>query len=223
MHNAPRMEATLSDPQFDLETVDRLLSTTRAVRRRLDYDRPVSREVILDCIRLSQQAPTGTNAQHWRWLVLDDPEKKRAIGELYARGIPLLDEYSKSAKDEQTATVYRQARDFAARLGDVPVLVIPCLEGRLDDDAEQVHITTYYGSIYQAVWSFQLALRSRGLGSVFTTMHLAFEGESRKILGLPEHVVQTALLPVAYTLGLDFKPTNRPPPESITHFNAWGA
>jgi len=212
----------LSDSAFDLETVDRLLTTTRAVRRRLDYTRPVPREVILDCIRLSQQAPTGTNAQHWRWLVIDEPEKKQALGELYARGIPFLDEMSKSAKDEQTRTVYSQARDFAARLGEVPVLVIPCLEGRLDDDAQQVHITTYYGSIYQAVWSFQLALRSRGLGSVFTTMHLTFEDEAREILGLPEQVVQTALLPVAYTLGMDFKPTHRPPPESITYFNEWG-
>ena len=208
---------------FDLETTDQLLSTTRAVRRRLDYDRPVGREVILDCIRLSQQAPTGTNAQHWRWLVLDDAKKKAALGEIYARGIPLLNEYAKGAKDPQTALVYEQARDFASRLGDVPMLVIPCLEGRLPEDAEQVHITTYYGSIYQAVWSFQLALRSRGLGSVFTTMHLAFEEESHKILGLPEDIVQVALLPVAYTLGLDFKPTRRPPPESITHFNQWGA
>jgi nitroreductase len=211
----------MSDSAFDLETVDRLLTTTRAVRRRLDYERPVGRDVILECIRLSQQAPTGTNAQHWRWLVLDDPAKKRAIGEIYARGIPLLNEYAKSAKDAQTALVYEQARDFASRLGDVPALVIPCLEGRLEDDAQQVHITTYYGSIYQAVWSSQLALRSRGLGSVFTTMHLAFEEESRELLGLPEHVVQTALLPVAYTLGMDFKPTDRPPPESITYFNEW--
>lgn len=213
----------LSDSAFDLETVDRLLTTTRAVRRRLDFARPVGRDVILDCIRLSQQAPTGTNAQHWRWLVIDDPKKKQALGEIYGRGIPLLDEMSKSAKDEQTRLVYSQARDFAARLGDVPVLVIPCLEGRLEKDAQQVHITTYYGSIYQAVWSFQLALRSRGLGSVFTTMHLAFEDEAREILGLPEQVVQTALLPVAYTLGMDFKPTHRPPPESITSFNEWGA
>ena len=213
----------LSDSAFDLDTVERLLTTTRAVRRRLDYERPVEREVILDCIRISQQAPTGTNAQHWRWLVIDDPDKKAALGEIYARGIPLLDEMSKSAKDAQTATVYNHARDFAARLGDVPIHVIPCLEGRLDEDAQQVHITTYYGSVYQAVWSFQLALRSRGLGSVFTTMHLAFEEESRQILDLPENVVQTALLPVAYTLGMDFKPTDRPPPESITHFNEWGA
>lgn len=213
----------MSEAPFDLETVDRLLSTTRAVRRRLDLDRPVPRQLILDCIALSQQAPTGTNSQAWRWLVVDDPEKRKRMGELYARGIPLLDEYSKSAGDPQTKTVYSDARDFAARLGDVPVHVIPCLQGGLPDDAEHVHITTYYGSIYPAVWSFQLALRSRGLGSVFTTMHLAFLEESQEILGLPDDVVQAALLPVAYTLGSDFHATQRPPPETITHWNEWGA
>lgn len=216
-------DAEMSESGFDLAVVDRLLSTTRAVRRRLDYDRPVKRELILDCIRLSQQAPTGTNAQHWRWLVVDDPAKRKAIGDLYARGIPMLDESAKNATDQQTVGVYRHARDFASRLGDVPVHVFPCLEGRLDDEAELVHTTTYFGSIYQAVWSFQLALRSRGLGSVFTTMHLAFEEESRAILGLPDNVVQTALLPVAYTVGTDFRPAPRPGPESITHFNVWGA
>ena len=211
----------MSEAPFDLETTDRLLSTTRAVRRRLDFDRPVPRDLILDCIRLSQQAPTGTNAQHWRWLVIDDPAKRKAVGELYARGLPLLDEMAKTARDEQTAHVYRDARSFAERLGEVPAIVIPCLEGRLPPDAELVQVTTYYGSIYPAVWSFQLALRSRGLGSVFTTMHLAFEEESRALLGLPEDVVQTAMLPVAYTLGTDFKATHRPPPETITCFNTW--
>jgi len=207
---------------FDLSTVDRLLSTTRAVRRRLDLERPVERDVILDCVRLSQQAPTGTNSQGWRWLVLDDPNKRRAMGELYARGIPLIDAAAKSARDKQTEQVYADARVLAEHLSEVPALVIPCLVGRLAPDAPMVDASTYFGSIYPAVWSFQLALRSRGLGSVFTTMHLAFEDESREILGLPEEVAQLALLPVAYTKGLDFKPARRPPPESITHFNTWG-
>jgi len=212
----------LSEAGFDLAVVDRLLSTTRAVRRRLDYERPVKRETVLDCIRLSQQAPTGTNAQHWRWLVLDDPDQRRAIGEIYARGIPLLDASARNAANKQTARVYGDARDFAARLGEVPMLVIPCLEGRLAKDAPLVESTTYFASIYPAVWSFQLALRSRGLGSLLTTMHLAFEEESRAVLGLPQDVVQMAMIPVAYTVGTDFKPTRRPPPESITHFNTWG-
>ncbi|HPG27733.1 MAG: nitroreductase family protein [Spirochaetaceae bacterium] len=211
----------MSEAGFDLAEIDRLLSTTRAVRRRLDLSRPVPRELLLDCIRLSQQAPTGTNAQHWRWVVVDEPDQRRRLAELYARGIPLLEESAKSARDAQTKTVYDHARDFASRIGEVPVLVVPCLEGRLPPDAPSVVVTTYYGSIYQAVWSFQLALRSRGLGSLFTTMHLAFEDEAREVLGLPPDVVQTAMLPVAWTVGTDFRPARRPPPETITHWNRW--
>lgn len=207
---------------FDLATVDRLLSTTRAVRRRLDLERPVEREVILDCIRLSQQAPTGSNVQGWRWLVLDDPERRRAMGELYARTLPLIVAASQGDHDAQTDRVYRGAMDLATQLGEVPALVIPCIEGRPTAETPWVELTTWFGSIYQAVWSFQLALRSRGLGSCFTTAHLAFEEESREILGLPDGISQVALLPVAYTKGLDFKPAKRPPPETITHFNTWG-
>ena len=219
----PSPSGPLSEAGFDLATVDRLLSTTRAVRRRLDYALPVPRDVLLDCIRLSQQAPTGTNAQHWRWIVIDDPAKKQALGEIYARGLPMLDESAKTARDAQTADVYRHARALAERMGETPVLVVPCLEGRLDEPDSLVMATTWYGSIYPAVWSFQLALRSRGLGSTFTTMHLAFEEDARAVLGLPDGVVQTALLPVAYTLGTDFKPTERPAPETITHWNGWNA
>jgi nitroreductase len=207
---------------FDLATVDRLLSTTRAVRRRLDLTRPVERSVILDCIRLSQQAPTGTNRQTWRWLVLDDPAKRRALAELYCRGMPALNAMSESARDAQTKRVYDDARWFAERMADVPVHVIPCTQERLAQDSDPATTMTYYGSIFPAVWSFQLALRSRGLGSVLTTMHLLFEAESRALLELPEDVTQVALLPVGYTKGLDFKPARRPPPESITHWNEWG-
>ena len=220
---APPSSVRTSEAGFDLDTVDRLLSTTRAVRRRLDLDRPVPRDVLLECIRLSQQAPTGTNAQHWRWLIVDDPERRRALGEIYARGLPLLDASAKTASDDQTADVYRHARQLAIRMGEVPALVIPCLEGRLEDPTSSVLATTYYGSIYPAVWSFQLALRSRGLGSVLTTMHLAFEEESRALLGLPDEFEQVAMLPVAYTIGTDFAPTRRPGPETITRFNTWDA
>lgn len=206
---------------FDLEVVDHLLSTTRAVRRRLDLERPVERDVLLECVRLSQQAPTATNSQTWRWLILDDPEKRRALGEIYAQGIPLLDAAAAQAADSHVARVYTQAKRFTENLGRIPALVIPCVQGRLAPDAPLVEVATYFGSIYPAVWSFQLAARSRGLGSVFTTMHLAFEEQSRELLGLPDDVAQLALIPVAHTIGLDFKPARRPPPTSITHFNTW--
>ena len=207
---------------FDLEMVDLLLSTTRAVRRRLDLGRKVPREIFLDCIRLSQQAPTGSNEQSWRWFVLDDEEKRHAMSEIYAKGLPLLEEAAKAAKDPQTVRVYENARAFTRTIRDVPALVIPCVAGRLQQDAPTVISATYYASIYPAIWSFQLALRSRGLGSVLTTMHLAFEEESREVLGLPDEIEQVALLPVAYTTGLTFKSAKRPPPESVTHFNCWG-
>ena len=207
---------------FDLATVDRLLSTTRAVRRRLDPTRPVPRSLLLDCIRLSQQAPTASNTQMWRWLVVDDPAKRRELGALYAQGIPAIHaSQAQLAQDEQTRRVYDGALWLAEHLGEMPAIAIPCLVGRIPADAPLVISASVFGSIYQAVWSFQLALRSRGLGSTFTTMHLLFEEQARKILGMPDDVMQAALLPVAYTKGGDFKPAARPPVETIVHWNTW--
>lgn len=207
---------------FDLASVDRLLSTTRAVRRRLDLARPVPRELILDCIRLSQQAPTASNTQTWRWLLVDDPEKRRELGALYAQGIPAIQQSRQQMPaDPQTQRVYESASWLAEHLAEVPLVAIPCVIGRLPEPTPLVIAASVFGSIYQAVWSFQLALRSRGLGSTFTTLHLLFEEQARKVLAIPEDVTQVALLPVAYTKGGDFKPAARPPAESIVHWNQW--
>jgi nitroreductase len=207
---------------FDLATVDRLLTTTRAVRRRLDPTRPVPRSLLLDCIRLSQQAPTASNTQTWRWLIVDDAAKRRELGALYAQGIPAIRESEKQlVQDAQTRRVYDGALWLAEHLGEMPALVIPCVIGRLPADSPLVISASVFGSIYQAVWSFQLALRSRGLGSTFTTMHLLFEEQARKILGMPDDVMQAALLPVAYTKGGEFRPAARPPAETLVHWNGW--
>jgi nitroreductase len=206
---------------FDLETVDRLLSTTRAVRNRLDLDRSVARETILDCIRLSQQAPTGSNRQGWRWVVVTDAEKRRRIGEIYARGHDILETLREREDHGQTRRVYDGAIALAERIGRVPVLVIPCLLQRPSENFIPVISATLYGSIFPAVWSFQLALRSRGLGSVLTTLHLQWESEVAALLGIPDDVLQVGMLPVAYTLGSDFKPARRPSAESITSFDGW--
>ena len=207
---------------FDLATVDRLLGTTRAVRRRLDPSRPVPRGLVLDCLRLSQQAPTASNQQTWRWIVVDEAAKRRELGALYAQGIPAIRASEPTAvRDAQTRRVYEGALWLAEHLGEMPVIAIPCVVGRLPADAPLVIAASVFGSIYQAVWSFQLALRSRGLGSVFTTMHLLFEDQARKLLGLPDDVMQAALLPVAYTKGGDFKPAARPPVETIVRWNGW--
>jgi nitroreductase len=209
---------------FDLSVTDALLSTTRAVRKRLDLERPVPREVLLECIGLSQQAPTGSNAQTWRWLVVTDPGKRAALAEIYQRGgKAYLEQARQQTSDGQTRRVYESAFWLLEHLGEVPVHVIPCVLGRLPESAPTVATASTFGSIFPAVWSFQLALRSRGLGSVLTTLHLFAEAEAAKLLGIPENVTQVGLLPVAYTKGTDFKVAKRPPPESITHFDQWGA
>ncbi len=209
---------------FDLEQTDRLLSTTRAVRRRLDLERPVEREVILECLRLSQQAPTASNSQNWRWMVVLDPEKRKALGEIYARGKELADQARAQVPedDPQTRRVYDSAVWLFDHLGDVPAIVIPCLANRVPASAPPGLLAAVYASIYPAMWSFQLALRSRGLGSTLTTIHLFFEADVAALLGIPADVMQVALLPVAYTKGTDFKPVARPPAESITSFDTWG-
>ena len=210
---------------FDLQETDRLLSTTRAVRRRLDLERPVEREVILDCIRLSQQAPTASNTQKWCWMVVMDPEKRKAIGEIYGRGKQFIEQAKAQVDpdDAQTHRVYDSAAWLLDHIGEAPALVIPCVEGRVPDGAPSGMAAAVYGSIYPAMWSFQLALRSRGLGSTLTTIHLFFEKEVADLLDMPEDVMQVALLPVAYTKGTDFKIAKRPPPDEITHFDTWGS
>jgi nitroreductase len=210
---------------FDLTTTDRLLSTTRAVRKRLDLDRAVEPEVVLDCIRLSQQAPTGSNQQGWRWLVVTDATKREALAELYRKaGADYLSAAAGRARaegQEQTGRVLDSALYLAENLHRVPVHVIPCLKGRINEKLPSGMVAGFFGSIYPAVWSFQLALRSRGLGTVLTTLHLAHEQEAAKLLEIPDDVTQCGLLPVAYTVGDEFKPATRRPPEHITYWNTW--
>jgi nitroreductase len=209
---------------FDLKVTDELLSTTRAVRKRLDLERPVPRDVILDCIRLSQQAPTGSNVQGWRWMVVEDAEKRAQLAALYK---VTAEKYLEMARanvregDTQTERVYDSAFWLVDHLAEVPVHVIPCVEGRIAEGAGNVGGASFYGSIFPAVWSFQLALRSRGLGSAITTLHLFQEAEAAKLLGIPDTVSQVALLPVAYTVGTEFRYAKRPGPETITHFDSW--
>ncbi len=207
---------------FDTDVTDRLLSTTRAVRRRLDLSRPVERSVILDCLRLAVQAPTGSNSQNWRWVVVTDASKRAELGRIYQEGGA---DYLRSAAgreaDPQTRRVYESALHLTDILGQVPVHVIPCIEGRADN-APNIMSASIYGSIMPAAWSFMLALRSRGLGSVWTTLHLFKENEAAQLLGIPESVTQVALLPVAYTVGDEFRPAARPPVESITYWDEWG-
>ena len=212
-------------PAFDLAETDRLLSTTRAVRKRLDFDRPVERQVLLECVRLAQQAPTGSNSQGWRWLFVTDPAKRKRLAEFYRQaGGAYLENAKQNFSDpgSQMGHVLDSASFLAENLERVPVLVIPCLKAKPAPGTHPAALAGYFGSIFPAVWSFQLALRSRGLGSSLTTFHLAFEQECADLLEIPADVMQVALLPVAYTKGTEFKPADRPPPDRIVHWETWG-
>ena len=207
----------------DIEAVDELLSTTRAVRRRLDLDRPVGRGVILECLQLAMQAPTASNDQNWRWMVVTDADKRSAIAEIY-RGVgeEYLAKVAGAESDPQTRRVYESALGLSRILADVPVHVIPCIEHSFDGN-DLLVAASAWASIIPAGWSFMLALRSRGLGSVWTTLHLARAREVAALLGIPDGVTQAALFPVAYTIGTDFKPARRPAAEVITSWNEWGS
>ena len=212
----------MADAPMDLTVTDHLLSTTRAVRKRLDLDRPVEREVILECLRLAVQSPTPGNAQNWHWMVVTDEAKRKRLKELYdGMARPYLESQAEAAADPQTRRVYQSAVYLLEILDRVPVHVIPCVEGRLGSP-EPFAAASFYGSILPAAWSFMLAARSRGLGSVWTTLHLAHEAEAAELLGIPDGMTQVALIPVAYFTGSDFKPAVRPPVEEITYWDTWG-
>ncbi len=211
----------MSDPRpFDrgeLDAIDHLLSTTRAVRKRLDLDRPVPPEIVDECLRLAIQAPTGSNRQGWHWVVVTDADKRAALADMYRAGFGPYMERARSGSEGLTR-VGESALWLAERLERVPVHVIPCIEDYTKGGAH----AGVWASIYPAVWSFQLALRSRGLGSVLTTLHLPRANEAAELLGIPDGVLQAGLVPVAYYTGDDFKPAKRHPVEAVTSWNQWG-
>jgi nitroreductase len=208
---------------IDVGVADELLSTTRAVRRRLDLERPVDPELLLECLRMAVQAPTGTNSQGWRWVVVTDPGRRAELARLYAAGSSgYMARMAVEHPDAQTRRVYSSADFLLGVLDQVPVHVVACVEGRIDSDSN-FRAATLYGSILPAVWSFMLAARARGLGTVWTTLHLAHEAEAAEVLGIPEGWSQVALVPVAHTVGTDFQPATRPPVEEITFWDSWGS
>ena len=202
-------------------TPDELLSTTRAVRKRLDLERPVEREVLEDCLRLAQQAPTGSYAQNWHFVVVTDPGLRAGLAELWRSGGEKYLARVGSPEDGMIGRVLGGVFHLRDHLHEVPVHVIPCIEGRTDGASTFVQASKW-GSIMPAAWSFMLAARTRGLGSVWTTFHLAHEREAAELLGIPyDDVMQAALIPVAYTLGTEFKPAVRAPLESMVHWDRW--
>lgn len=211
---------------LDLATVDHLLTTTRAVRKRIDLERPVPPEALFECLRLASQAPSGGNNQRWRWMIVVDPEKKQAVAKHYASSFERYIAPKRAAldpDDDRGRRMLESASYLADRMGDMPALVIPCSLDQLGPDANSEQRASLYGGIFPAIWSFQLALRSRGLGSALTTLHLDYEREIGEVLGIPETVTQVALLPVGYFTGEDFRPAPRRPVEEITYWDTWKA
>jgi nitroreductase len=210
---------------IDVDNADLLLSTTRSVRKRLDFERPVEREVLLECLQLAVQAPTASNRQTWRWMVVTDPDLRLKIADYYREAaLPYLSESLAAAEAEggQDRRVFDSAMYLAQNMEKAPALVIPCIEEDFEEK-DQSGVIVALGSIVQAAWSFQLALRARGLGSTWTTLHLRHAAEVADLLGIPAGVVQVSLIPVAYTKGTDFKPAKRPPVSEITHWDRWGS
>jgi len=206
---------------------DELLTTTRSVRKRLDFTRPVSMELVKECLTVALQAPTGSNRQTWHWLVITDEARRAAIGEYYRKAVQVYLTSPGSCgtlyqEDPERHAVQKRVADSVGYLGDhmaeVPVLVIPCLDATA---APEYNEAGMWGSILQATWSYMLAARARGLGTAWTTLHLMYEKEIAELLELPAGLVQAALIPTAHTIGTDFKPGPRQPLDSILHLNNW--
>lgn len=208
---------------------DELLTTTRAVRKRLDLSRPVPLGLVRECLQIALQAPSGSNLQGWHWVVITEPEARSAVGQFYRRAVREYLSSPRSAArlsrdDPDRAAAAQRVQDSAAYLGehmgDVPVLVIPCLRlasARLPGGSQ----AGLWGSLLPAVWSYMLAARARGLGTAWTTLHLAYEQEIADLLGLPDGVRQGALVPTAYYTGETFRPAPRKPLDEVLHLNHW--
>src|SRR5215212_4248356 len=215
------LEQRLGENIMDLATVDHLLTTTRSVRKRLDLARPVEPEVIERCLELAIQAPSGSNRQGWRFVVITDPELRLGIADLYRKSYARYRGSRPSDPSDPNARVASSADYLAEHFHEVPVLVLFCYEGRVEQ-ASPATQAGLYGSILPAAWSFMLALRARGLGSAWTTLHLRYEQEAAQLLGLPPTLTQAALLPVAYYTGDDFQPARRTPVGERISWNGWG-
>lgn len=206
---------------------DEVLLTTRSVRKRLDFDTPVERSLVEECLNIALQAPTGSNRQGWHFIVVEDAAKKKALADIYRENWKLYASLpgrdTGDIRDEQMPRVRDSASYLAENFERAPFFMIPCIEGRL----ENVDVATGaggWGSLLPAVWSFMLALRNRGLGSAWTTIHLMLEGERKaaEVLGIPyAKVTQGGMFPIAYTKGTDFKPATRLPLDKVLHWDTW--
>ena len=211
---------------------DQLLSSTRAVRKRLDVDRPVGDDVIRECVSAAMQAPSGSNNMTMQFMVVRDAATKREIGEIYRQCyaiyqqmdgvyIRTIDKGDDSANAQQQRSA-DSADYLGEHMGDAPALIIPCTVGMRADGVPAMMAASLMANVLPATWSFMLAARARGLGTCWTTVHLMMEQQVADVLGVPfDTVQQVCLSPLAYTVGTDFRPAVRPPAESIIHWDRW--
>jgi nitroreductase len=207
---------------------EELLTTTRAVRRRLDFERPVDREALRECVRLALQAPSGSNRWRVHFVIVTEVEGRRALGEAYREGfaryqasadyIAKVDK-GDSARNTQQQRTARSAEYLAENFDRAPAIVLACGQGRADTPAHAINLAA---SVHPATWSFMLAARLHGLGTCWTGILLGDEERTAALLGIPhEKVTICAVTPVAYTKGTDFKPALRPDPDEVIHWETW--
>ncbi len=224
-----------------ISDIDEVLTTTRAVRRRLNFDKPVERELVEECLRLAQQATMGSNLEDWRFVAVSEPEQKARVAALYRDTweqtveIPLrerrpdtvtrLDPGVRSNEEAQARQqrVLKSVKYLVDNLERVPVIMFACSAKPVPDTALGDRASGYYGSIIPIAWSFMLALRSRGLGSVMATAIVFHSERLSEVLELPEGTHPITMIPVAYTDTLDFKPAPRRPLEEILRWERWGS
>lgn len=211
---------------------DELLTTTRAVRKRLDFSRPVDDQIIRECVEIAMQSPSGSNHMTMRFVVVRDEAKRKAIGEVYRQCYEIyrsLDgvyigsiDKGGDAENAQQKRSANSADFLGEHMGDAPALIIACSESARVENAPPMMTASVMGNVLPAMWSFMLAARARGLGTAWTTIHLMMEQQVADILGIPfDSVQQACLSPLAYTVGTDFKPAARPPVDSIIHWDSW--
>ena len=212
---------------FDLAHTDRLLTTTRAVRKRLDLTRPVPRQLILDCVRISTQGPAGGNHQKWRWVIVDDPDKKEVIADAYRRTYaPYIEQQQRAVEragnQGEKNAIIDSSMHLADVLQDVPVLAIPSALGSPDDAGSLGGAAQgWWGSVIPSIWSYCLAARSRGLGTAWTTLHLGDVAAVAEALGIPATVTQLACVPSAFHSGDVFRTATRIPALLVSYWNSW--
>lgn len=210
---------------------DELLTTTRAVRRRLDMDRPVPDELVRECVEIAMQSPSGSNHMSMEFVVVRDAARRRALGDLYRqcyemyRNLPGVYIRTIDKGDDASNAQQQRSADSAdylgEHMGDAPVLVVACTRGRTDGMPAMV-TSSRMGNVLPAMWSFMLAARARGLGTCWTTVHLFMEQQAAELLGIPfDEVQQVCMTPLAFTKGTDFRPADRPPADSIIHWDGW--